>query len=171
MVFPGNYDDQNENNPSMRASIPSDVIHDDVLRLFVVANIAYEDDMNQNLSLDSLREVYPDSSVAELTHAVVDAFYTVKIDEKEVPVDKWYFHYKTKTKQRGYLTYLDISYLDQGLHSLQVLIPDKTKKLSSISTIPFYRDAIDVKPREVPKNEDRESTDSDFQPKPFGIRD
>ena len=70
--------------------------------------------------LDSLREVYPDTASAALEAMVIQNYFKLGIDYKEVDVPRWYFHYELQSNQRGFLTYLDISKLEDGLHHLQV---------------------------------------------------
>ncbi|WP_420319143.1 hypothetical protein [Ekhidna sp.] len=168
-AYSGYYDDQNQDEFSMRAHIPSDVINGNVLRLFVVANITSEEPMMEFMPLDSLREVYPDTARAALNLMIVKGFYTAKIDDKEVNIDRWYYHYKTQTKQRGYLTYIDISTLSEGMHALEVRGPIE-RYSSPFAVIPFYRD-ITLKQNQPVSQEKSEKKDADFQPKPFGIRE
>ena len=80
-VYNGYYDDQNAENFSQRAQIPSDVITGDVLKLFVVARISMEDNMLDYTPLDSLEEVYPDTSKSALRLMVVKEFYDVSIND------------------------------------------------------------------------------------------
>ncbi|WP_425391649.1 hypothetical protein [Ekhidna sp.] len=168
-AYSGYYDDQNQELFSTRAQIPSDVINGDVLRLFVVANITTEENMLENMSLDSLKEVYPDTSYSALDLMIVNDFYVIKIDGKQVPIDKWFYHYKTHTNQRGYLTYIDIGNLSEGLHTVQVSGPSKYYNFS-FADIPFYRD-VTLPSVIQPSKEDDDGKSADFQPKPFGIRD
>lgn len=166
----GNYDDQNETNPSMRAQIQSDVIREDFLKLFVVGNIAYQDAMLEFTPLDSLLEVFPDTAQVALNLMVINNYLRVKIDEEWVMVDRWYSHYKTTTDQRGFLAYIPIGWLKQGMHHVKITGP--TDRYSTISEIPFYKD-LSLNQKSIPNrlNENKENENSDFQPKPFGVRD
>ncbi|MFK7951221.1 MAG: hypothetical protein AB8B73_00120, partial [Ekhidna sp.] len=167
-VYFGYYDDQNESNPSMRASIPSDVIQSDVLKVFVVGNIAFEDNMLEYTPLDSLAEAYPDTSRFALNLMVVDNYYKVMIDDDLVKIDRWYSYYKVLTNQRGYLTYIQIRNLEEGMHHLKIKGP--TKHHSVIAEIPFYRE-ISYDRKKTPSGTTDKEEAADFQPKPFGIRD
>lgn len=169
-AYAGYYDDQNEDYPSWRAHIPSDVISGNVLKLFVVAQISYEERMLEHTSLDSLREVYPDTTYAALEMMVVQNYFRVGLDAKELKVPRWYFHYKVQSNQRGFLTYIDISDMEEGMHHLQITNYSDSTFSNSISVIPFYRE-IALVPTGKPKNRDEKETSADFQPKPFGIRD
>lgn len=168
MAYSGYYDDQNQDLPSIRASIPSDIVTGDVLRLFVVANITVEDDMMENMSLDSLMESHPDTSSIALKLMVVKSYFNVLIDGERVEVNTWLTHYKIQTKQRGYLGYIDISRLKEGLHWLTLSRPNANRV--GYAEIPFYRD-ITLRPMDIPVRQGEEKNDPDFQPKPFGIRD
>lgn len=169
MSFAGNYDDQNEGQPSLRASIPSDIITGDVLRLFVVANIASEDVMLEFMPLDSLKEVYPDTATTALMLMVAQSYYKVQLDNEPVKASTWLMHYKTHTQQRGYLVYIDISELGEGTHWIKISGPGG-KYNYTYSEIPFYRD-ITLNPVSRPVQKDNEQEGADFQPKPFGIRE
>ena len=127
-----------------------------------------EDNMLDYTPLDSLEEVYPDTSKSALRLMVVKEFYDVSINDSSQIVDEWFYHYKIQTKQRGYLTYLNISHLPEGMHKLEISGP-KENYNSPFSIIPFYRDlalnpAVSTPEKPVKKSED-------FQPKPFGVRD
>ncbi|WP_462249877.1 hypothetical protein [Ekhidna sp.] len=169
-AYTGYYDDRNEDFPSWRAHIPSDVISGNVLKLFVVAQIAYEEKMLEITSVDSLRKVYPDTSKAALNLMAVKNYFKVAIDQKEVEVPKWYFHYKESSKQRGFLTFIDIGDVEEGLHQLQISSPSDSSFSRPISNIPFYRD-VNIVPGTPNKTREDKETSVDFQPKPFGIRD
>lgn len=169
-AYAGYYDDQNQEFPSWRAHIPSDVISGNVLKIFVVANIAYEERMLEHTSLDSLKKVYPDTSNAALESMVVENFFAVALDQKKVEIPRWYFHYKVKTKQRGFLTYINIADLGEGVHHIQVSNHSDSTFQSPIAEIPFYRD-ITLAPVPKPQSKEEEEGSPDFQPKPFGIRD
>ncbi len=169
-VYAGYYDDQNAEFASVRAHIPSDIIREDVLRLFVVANISYEDEMLEYTPLDSLRELYPDTTSAALETMVVDRFFQISIDEAPVLDNHWYFHYKNHTKQRGFITYIDISDLDEGMHKVEVKGPKKVFD-RRLATILFYRDVTLKSTQQKTESRKSEDKDVDFQPKPFGIRE
>jgi len=138
-AFNGYYDDQNAEVFSMQAQIPSDVINSDVLKLFVVANIEVEQSALEMMPLDSLREVYPDTSRAALEMMVIDNYYEVSIDDEPIDVTEWLYYYKTQSNQRGYLTYISIKSLEEGMHRLKVKGREKGRTIS-LANIPFYRD-------------------------------
>lgn len=169
-VFFVNYDDQNEGNPSMRAHIPSDIIRENVLKLFVVGNIGFEDNMIEYTPLDSLREVYPDTTQVALNLMVVSNYYRIMIDNKLIKIDRWYNHYKSAANQRGYLAYIPIDNLSQGMHHIKVTGP--TDNHSVISDIPFFKEvSFQNQNRFSDTDEEKKNQSADFQPKPFGIRD
>ena len=169
-TYLGNYDDQNDDLPSVRAQIPSDIITGNVLRLFVVAQIRYEDQMEENTPIDSLRQAHPDTTEAALKNMVISNFFKVKIDEEEVAEPRWYFHYKGRVSQRGFMTYIDISHLEEGMHNVQLLGPEPRYKFP-ISVIPFYKDEFANTTGKTREMTESNESDPDFQPKPFGIRE
>ena len=167
--FAGSYDDQNEENPSFRAHIPSDIINGNVLKLFVVANIRYEDRMEQHTPMDSLKLLHQDTSDLALKMISIGNFYQILIDGQPIEDLSWLFHYKTHVRQRGYLTYIDISHLPEGMHEVVVRGPDEYYS-NAFATIPFFRDPSALNVRATVPEKTPEAK-SDFQPKPFGIRD
>lgn len=165
-AFNGYYDDQNVDKFSIRASIPSDVIGSNVIKLFVPANIAIEEDMLALTDLDSLREAYPDTASSALKLMVVQEYYRIELDGEPLTIDRWYFHYKSHTAQRGFLTYINISEVEEGMHYLSIEGRPDTK----YADIPFYRD-ITFRETVSPSREEGAEKKTEFQPKPFGIRD
>ncbi len=167
--FGGYYDDQNEDEFSTQAQIQSDIISSDVIKLFVPANVSYEDEMEELMSLDSLKEQYPDTARSALNHMLVKAFYLIKIDEDTVDAPMWYTHYKWKTRQYGYLTYISINKFDEGMH--QLTVSGNHKKFTyPFAIVPFYKDASLSANRPKTAKSNSNDQEIDFQPKPFGIR-
>ncbi len=165
-AYSGYYDDQNEEVPSVQAHIQSDIVTGDVLKLFLVAHISREDEVLEHTNLDSLKEVYPDTATAALELHVIKEYYKVEIDQKPIETD-WLFHYKYITKQRGYLTFINISGLEEGMHKVSISEPDNSVVYA---IIPFYRD-LAIKPTTTKPRGEKDEESPDFQPKPFGIRD
>ena len=168
--FTGHYDDQNEDHPSVRAHIPSDVINENVLRLFVVAQIRYEDKMEEFMPMDSLKKTYPDTTEVALKNIVISNFFEVTLDDKPMDNLRWFFHYKSHTNQKGFLTYIDISKLDQGLHTLQVKGPESHYNFT-LASIPFYRDLVEKSAPSVNQPKEEKESSTELQPKPFGVRE
>ena len=167
--FGGYYDDQNEDQFSAQAQIQSDIISSDVIKLFVPANISYEDEMEELMSLDSLKEQYPDTVSSALNHMLIHAFYLVKIDGDTIDIPMWYTHYKWQTKQYGYLTYISINELNEGMHKLTVS-GNHEKFNFPFAVVPFYKDVSLLTNQSKGSNRIADDDEVDFQPKPFGIR-
>jgi hypothetical protein len=168
-AYAGYYEDQNAAKPSVVAQIPSDVISGDVIRLFVVARASIEDEIKKHTPLDSLEKVYPDTVGAALDLLMIGEFYKISINDQLVDLPKWYYHYRTSTRQRGYITYVSIADLEEGLYELKVNVPE-TVRSTPFAVIPFYRDVTSGNSETVRKPEE-EKQESDFQPKPFGGRE
>ncbi|MFT4785395.1 MAG: hypothetical protein ACI8QD_000083 [Cyclobacteriaceae bacterium] len=139
-AFNGYYDDQNQEKFSVRASIPSDVIDGNVLRLFVVAHVDNQDSITawtkklpQKIKFDSLK------GAAKMSEAV-RTYFRVKIDDSEYDDLPMKFHFKSHTQQKGYLFYIDISGLNRGLHDLTLSVPRGESAFQIAAKIPFYRD-------------------------------
>ncbi len=135
--FSGYYDDQNEGFHSVQAHIQSDIISENTLRLFTVLKIAQEDSMKKHCAYDSLIQLGTASRYVELQCA--SSFYQISLDDQPIDSIQWLFHYKQKTNQRGILTYLDITDLPKGMHTLKVRGPDEMYNFT-FAEIPFYRE-------------------------------
>lgn len=138
-AFSGYYEDQNSNWFSVQAQIPSDVIDGNVLRLFIPADIEKEDSIRSFSNYDSLAKATPGQKMAQLNLEVTKKFYHIYLDDSLLTNFPWYFHYNTTTQQRGFLAYIDIRNLDQGMHLLGVAGPPVMYK-TNWATIPFYRE-------------------------------
>ncbi|MEO9870538.1 hypothetical protein [Ekhidna sp.] len=138
-AYTGYYDDQIEDIKSITASIPSDIIRGNTIRLFVVLKANREDSIKAHCNLDSLFQV-ENLSGAQARIQCLSSFYSVSIDDSVYSDLPFKFHYKSKTKQRGILTYLDVSSLEAGLHHLQLKIPSEMFNNNRIANIPFYRE-------------------------------
>ena len=116
-VYYGHYDNLMGNKPSKRMHIPSDVISGDVLKVFVVMNAA----MQENLIIpacayDSLMAIEGINEDSVKLKCLSD-FYILKIDDQEVS-SEYFYHYKQSTNQEGLISYLDISGLERGVHTI-----------------------------------------------------
>jgi hypothetical protein len=134
--FHGHYENLNEGNYSVRAHIQSDVITGNTIRLFVVHNAGYEDEIKEACDYDeSLKNFQRDS----MGLACMDHFYRVYLDDSVYQHTPWNYHEKRATKQKGITCWLDVTDLEKGTHTLQVRIA--RNKFSWIhAQIPFYRE-------------------------------
>jgi hypothetical protein len=165
--FTGYYDDQMEDIKSVVASIQTDIIRGNTIRLFIVLRANREDSIKSYCNLDSLLKVDGlSSSLAKLK--CISSFYTVAIDDSVVMDLPYKFHYKSKTKQRGILTYVDVSTLKSGLHHLTLSMPADMYKRPEVAKIPFYREESNV-PYYVPilPDKDEDPTESYLKLKPI----
>lgn len=157
-AYTGYYDDQMDDIKSVVASIQSDIIRGNTVRLFLVLQAQREDSIKAHCNLDSLFQVEGlRNSQARLQ--CLTSFYSVAIDDSVYSDLPFKFHYKSKTKQRGILTYLDVSQLEAGLHHLKIEMPDSMYRSNRIATIPFYREEAYLpylvpNPGQSKKNED-----------------
>ena len=135
--FSGHYDDQNDDFHSIQAQIQSDIISENTVRLFVVLKASREDSIRKFCNYDSLVN---DTELR--THQIelkcASDFYHVYLDDSLMTDLPWLFHYKQQTEQRGIITYLDISQIHQGMHSVKVTGPKKMH--GTFADIPFYRE-------------------------------
>lgn len=136
-IYNGYYDDQNEDIHSSRAQIQSDIITGNTIRLFVVARADIEEDIREAANF----EVNPSATAGEISSDILEAidnYYDVYLDDTLLPDLNWKFHYKVSTGQKGYLTYLDISDLEIGLHSIK--IRSSVSNNRQFANIMFYRE-------------------------------
>lgn len=138
-AFTGYYDDQNEDKYSVQAHIQSDIISGNTIRLFVVASANREDSMRAHVKYDSIIKVNPDTSRSYLKLNTVKSFFHVYLNDSLQENLNWKFHYKSITRQKGYLTYLDITDLPIGQHTLKVKAPPGMR-MGTFADIPFYRE-------------------------------
>lgn len=136
--FSGNYDDQNDQFHSVQAHIQSDIISENTLRLFTVLKIDLEDSIRKNCNYDSLIQLDTGRHYVQLRCAA--DFYQVLLDDQKVDSVDWLFHYKQKTNQRGLLTYLDITDLPKGMHTVTIRGPEDMYPSRKFAVIPFYRE-------------------------------
>jgi hypothetical protein len=138
--FSGYYDDQNSELPSIRASIQSDVITDNTIRLFIVADIAREDSITAFAKRDPLKSSLDSLNSSERSQKIIQTFYRIFMDEDLMIDYPLKFHYKSHTGQFGYLIYLDITDLSTGLHTIRVKGPSSMYKDRTFTSIPFFRE-------------------------------
>ncbi|HCX21514.1 MAG: hypothetical protein CMB80_13420 [Flammeovirgaceae bacterium] len=136
--FSGHYQDQNSEFHSVQAQIQSDIISENTIRLFVVLKAHREDSIKKFCNYDSL------ISNSELSTSLVQlncvsSFYSVLLDDSLAIDTPWRFHYNQATDQRGILTYIDVTDLPRGMHSITVNGP-KEMFAYSFAEIPFYRE-------------------------------
>ena len=117
-MFPGHYENLMADRPSNTIQIPSDVIKENHLRVFVVHRSAFEDRYIKPLCNYEARQDSVDEN--ELKMECLDAFYDLKLDSQLVAADFIYFH-NARTNQEGLIAYLDIAHLDKGRHDLSVV--------------------------------------------------
>ncbi len=137
--YTGYYDDQIDDIKSINASIQSDIIRGNTVRLFLVLRADREDSIKAYCNLDSLFQIEGlGQSQARLQ--CLKTFHSVSIDDSVFADLPFKFHFKSKARQRGLLTYIDISYLESGLHHLEVKMPASMYRNNRIAKIPFYRE-------------------------------
>lgn len=165
-AFHGYYDDQNDERFSVQVQIPSDIIDENVLRVFIPVDINKEDSIKAYVNYDSLiaaaRENKIPYSKRDL-HAV-KKFYHIYLNDSLLQNLNWFYHYKSKTGQQGYLAYVNISSLNVGIHHLQVGGPPSMYK-QHWADVPFYRDISDSK-EESPLYNKQDRTEEYLQVKP-----
>ena len=135
--FSGHYDNQNDGFHSIQAQIDSDIISENIIKLFRVLRIGTEDSIKKYCGYDSLMQLDTADHFVKL-HCV-SKFHQVLLDDKLIDSLQWQFHYKQKVNQRGIITYLDITDLPKGMHVIRIKGPDEMYD-QAFAEIPFYRE-------------------------------
>ena len=134
--FYGHYENLNDGNYSVRAHIQSDIIEGNTIRLFVVHDAAYEDDIKKACRYnENLKNFARDS----MGLACMDRFYRVYMDDSVYQHSPWLYHEKQETKQKGITCWLDVSAMEKGQHQLQVRI-NRNDFTWIHAQIPFYKE-------------------------------
>lgn len=138
LAFEGFYQDRFESQPSLMAQIPSDIIDKNVLRVFLPSRIDLQDSLKKFMDYDSIVMI-TDESFDEGQYLLkqLSGFYRLSIADSLFNT-KMYFQNVSATSQRGYFTYLNISYLEEGLHELKVEGPEKMFE-QPFAIVPFYK--------------------------------
>ncbi|MTI22474.1 hypothetical protein E1176_15685 [Fulvivirga sp. RKSG066] len=118
-----------------RATIQSDIVKDDVLRLFISHRISFEDSIK---SLCNYNEIEEELQSDSLRLECMKKFFNIEINGEPVTTDQWMFHKDGNTQHRGVLTYINISDLETGLHNLDVNLENWFWK--NYAHIPFYKE-------------------------------
>ena len=159
-AFSGYYDDQNKEIYSVRASIPSDIIIDNTLRLFIVADINLQDSLQKISERASVKPSLEGLSASEQSHKIISSFYRIFLDDSLISNYPLKFHYKSHTHQFGYLIYLDIETLDKGMHEIKIKGDSVMFGQRSFADIPFYREVrpypIYSAPPQLPETEPKQ---------------
>lgn len=138
-AFSGYYDDQNDEKFSVQAQIQSDIIDGNVLKLFIPAGVEREKSIIEYSNYDSLWKLDEKQDREKFDLQIVKDFYKISLDDSVVSDLPWFYHYKVRTDQRGFLVYIDISALNVGVHTISVGGPPSVSK-RDWATIPFYRE-------------------------------
>ncbi len=137
-MFEGNYQDREEASPSLRLQIPSDIIEDDVLRVFLPAHIDVQDSLEKFIKYDSIIEIEDEEfDLGAYYSEKVGTFYNLSIGDS-IYQTKIYFMNAAATSQRGYVTYLNIGHLEEGMYELKLEGPEGMYE-NSFSVVPFYK--------------------------------
>lgn len=157
-LYHGHYLNLAGDDPSQRIQIASDIVSENILRVFIVhrtqyeesavmPNCAYEEHIqNETLDLDSLKL------------ECLKSFYSLSLDGKEQPRD-YLFHLSQAKNQSGLVSYIDISHLPKGMHHIELYYhfeneerPDPVK----MATVEFYKTTTSAINHEQCKDETRE---------------
>ena len=131
----GYEDSRDEIEPVKGIIIPSATAEGNFIPLFCSYGAIYDVDIEEIYQTQTISE----DSVAlldietEKRLAAINQFFQVSIDDSLCTNQKWFFHRYPKTDQKGFLTYLSIGHLKNGLHQICVRfkISEKDKYIDS----------------------------------------
>ncbi|MEM9326878.1 MAG: hypothetical protein AAGA85_14525 [Bacteroidota bacterium] len=136
-AYEGHYQDK-EAVPSVQVQIPSDIIRDDVLRVFIPARIQYQDSLDKFMNYDSVLNITDESfDRGKYMLQQIASFYRLTLADSTFQT-QMYFQNNRRTDQRGYLTFLNIGYLPEGLYELEVSGPEHMYE-DRFAVVPFYK--------------------------------
>lgn len=129
------YSNMQPNTRDQRAAIQSDIVKDDVLRLFVAHRIEFEDSIKH---LCDFRQTGNRVSDDSLRLRCLSEFYQVSVGDSLYSKSQWMFHRHPVTGRAGIVTWLDISSLNRGQYNVKVNL--KNWRFRNYATIPFYKE-------------------------------
>ncbi len=137
-VYAGHYENLYEENPSNVIQIQSDIVKDQVLRVFLVYNtwhFTYFDNKYDWENYENIASV-PDSVLFKQ----INQDFTLNINDVAIENPTWYRHNRDKTNQYGFLTWIDIGLLDRGPHRLN-LIRSRAYAPRQIIPVDFFKES------------------------------
>jgi hypothetical protein len=142
IVFAGNYENIFKDNPSNVIQIQSDIVKDQVLRVFLVYNTWHFDYFESKYGWEKYENIaaVPDS----VLFTQINLEFLLQLDEVTVENLSWHRHNRDKTNQYGFLTWIDIGHLDRGEHCLKLI---RSRLYAQRDTIPveFFKEFGKIK--------------------------
>ena len=115
------------------ATIQSDIIDDDVLRLFVALREEYEDSIKAQCNYQLQKDTVSNDQLLGIT--CLSDFYKVAISDSLYASPGWFYHQHPNTGREGILAWIDIAKLPRGKHVIAVHTPVKY----NYAVIPFFK--------------------------------
>ncbi len=132
------YQDKNSDIPP-EISIQSDVIDENVLKLFIEHKRNYElffkDSCSLGDAIDTIANV--DEKAKAIKHCL-SQFYHVYIDDTLVANLDFVFYKNEKFNQKGFLNWIDIGHLEKGIHQVKVQ-GSLSDRIRFRYFVPFYK--------------------------------
>ncbi len=132
------YQDKNSEIPP-QMSIQSDVIDEDVLKLFIEHKKNYELFFIDSCSIAASLDTIADARVkARGIQDCLKQFYHVYIDDSLVSNLDFIFYKNERLNQKGFLNWIDIAYLNKGPHKIRLEGSYKGRARFNFY-LPFYK--------------------------------
>ncbi len=137
-----NYENlRNEEDFIKNASIQSDIIDDNIVRLFIVYKL-HVDEALDNCITEKEFESLDEKVLRDKKLSCLDEFYVIKIDNTYFQKLSWRYYIHPKTSEYGLITWIDISAFDKGQHEINISLkkaPRFSHKNFVYANIPFYK--------------------------------
>lgn len=118
-----NYENQRDKRDFLLSTIQSDLVDDNTLRLYVrdisVFGSFYE---SQLQSSPNLKRLEWSALSADSTSILLNKWLSIQLDSNKISNTHWFITQHTKNYAYGFVSYLNISDLSQGPHTLAVSI-------------------------------------------------
>jgi len=144
-----------DNSVTFSASIQSDIVSDDYLRLFAVSWSMFDDylkyahekhdyPLTKRSSWTKEQRKYVSANADSLYQKIMNDIFIIKIDDEVRPELDWKRARHPITREEGYLTYIDISDIELSPHTVSIDVRYFDNKDSIVvgewDRIPFWKE-------------------------------
>ncbi|MEL7148816.1 MAG: hypothetical protein AAFO69_20750, partial [Bacteroidota bacterium] len=137
-AYEGFYQDHQSARPSTNLQISSEVVKDDVMKVFIPLRVGMEDSLKRFIAYDSIDTISSSSfNRGQYFLDKLGEFYRLSIGDSTFST-KGYFQSAPATRQKGYITYLNVGYLEEGFYELRLEGPSGMFS-NPFAVVPFYK--------------------------------
>jgi hypothetical protein len=140
-LFPGNYANLANGDPSIRMVFESDIIERNVAKVFVVHGSLYEEEMVlKPCNYEELAESEK-YDLDSLEMECLKRFYNLQLNGERIQPD-YLFAEDRNLKRKGLVAYLDLAHLPRGMHEIRLywnLIEDGETDSMLVADVEFFK--------------------------------